>query len=172
MLTRWLILAVLAILVSGCGAFDLFRDETTSTVPAVPRERSVDPARAAALINAHRQARGRPPLTVDPRLNAIAAQTARELARRDKVKTQMHTTRGLARRLEAANYRAARASENLGGGYPTLVTAVDGWKSSRRHNRNLLNREMTHMGIGLAVTDKGRLKSFWVLLLARPDQQV
>ena len=170
---RWLTVVAVAAVLSGCGALDLFRDEkTTTTVPAVPRERSVDPQRAAELINAHRQARGRPPLRVDPRLNAIAARTARELARRNQVKTEMHTTRGLARRLEAANYRAARASENLGGGYPTLVTAVEGWKGSREHNRNLLNREMTHMGIGLAVTDRGKLKSFWVLLLARPDQQV
>jgi uncharacterized protein YkwD len=144
-------------------------DKPDATVPNVPRERSVNPARAAQLINAYREARGRDAYAVDPRLNAIAAETARELARRDKLKTEMHTSAGLGRRLREAGYPAMRAAENLGAGYPTLKMAVEGWKGSREHNRNLLRRDMTHMGIGLALTDKGMFKSYWVLLVAAPD---
>lgn len=163
-----LALVCLAPLVTGCGVPSLFSEKPPATVPNVPRETSVDPARAAALINAHRAAHGLAPLTVDPALNRIAAQTASELARRDTLKTQMHTAAGLGRRFDDAGYDAERGAENLGAGYPTLALAMEGWKSSSRHDRNLLNEEMTHMGIGLALTDAGQFHSYWVLLLARP----
>ncbi|MEO1103580.1 MAG: CAP domain-containing protein [Pseudomonadota bacterium] len=157
--------------VAGCGIPRLgFGDKPAATVPNVPRERSVDPARALALINEHRTSRGRTPLKHDPRLSGIARETARELARRNTLRTEMHTSQGIAKRLDAANYTASRAAENLGAGYPTLVLTVEGWKDSRGHNKNLLNREVTHAGIGLALTGEGPYKSFWVLLLAAPDE--
>ncbi|MCF3935767.1 CAP domain-containing protein [Acuticoccus sp. M5D2P5] len=162
---RSLLLILVVTVLASCGG----PGKDGMTVPNVPRERSVSPAAAAQLINAHRAAHGRQPLTVDPALNAVAAETARELARRDRLKTRMHSGPGLARRLDAAGYPALRAAENLGSGYPTLVMTVDGWENSRGHNRNLLNPDMTHMGIGLALTDEGIYKSYWVLILAEPD---
>lgn len=171
MLKSMALVVAASLLVASCGVGNMlpFGNKPTTSVPNVPRERSVDPARAIALINQHRKAKGRPPLTVDPALSAIAAETARELARRNTLRTEMHTSKGIADRLEKANYSASRAAENLGAGYPTLVLAVEGWKSSSGHNKNLLNRELTHAGIGLALTDKGDYHSFWVLILATPD---
>ena len=168
-MTRISILVALTLSLAGCGWFGGREESPVLSVPKVARERSVDPARAASLINAYRSSKGLSVLTVDPTLNRIAAETARELARRDTLKTSMHTAAGLGRRLNAASYSAARAAENLGAGYPTLQAAVDGWKGSSGHNKNLVNPEMTHMGIGLALTDKGKFHSYWVLLLARPD---
>ncbi|UOM36065.1 CAP domain-containing protein [Acuticoccus sp. I52.16.1] len=165
---RIVVTLAVVLALAGCGRFGS-GDEPGLTVPNVAREQSVDPARAAQLINAYRVSKGAGPLQVDPALNRIAAETARELARRDTLKTRMHTAGGLARRLLADDYSAERAAENLGAGYPTLVMAVDGWKTSPGHNKNLLNREMTHMGIGLALTQKGKFHSYWVLLLAKPD---
>lgn len=160
--TRVLCLAVAAGLLFGC-------EGAPKTVPWQPRETSVDPAVAAGKINAYRVERGRTPLAVDPQLNRIAAQTARILADRAQLRTELHTRTGLVQRLEAADYAAVAAAENLGAGYPTLDTAIEGWKGSRGHNRNLLNRQMTRMGIGLALTNRGKFGSYWVLLLARPD---
>ncbi|WP_162409565.1 CAP domain-containing protein [Acuticoccus sediminis] len=168
MMKRLSVIVCLTLALAGCGLMG-GKEKAPSTVPNVPRERSVDPGRAAELINAHRKAHGRAPLVVDPALNRVAADTARELARRDKLMTSMHTPGGLARRLDEANYPAARAAENLGSGYPTLVMAVEGWERSSGHNKNLLNRDVTHMGIGLALTDKGKYHSYWVLILAQPD---
>lgn len=163
-----MIVVLLCLTLAGCGGFGFGRG-AEGTVPAAPRERSVDPARAVALINEHRTERGREPLTVDRRLSAIARQTARELARRDTLRTEMHTRDGLSQRLEAAGYPARRAAENLGAGYPTLTVAIEAWKASRRHNRNLLNRDLTHAGIGLGLTDEGVFRSYWVLVLATPE---
>lgn len=165
------VVLALSLALSGCGmlGFGGNEDAPALTVPRVARERTVNPAQAAELINAHRRANGLSALTVDPRLNAIAADTARELARRDRLKTEMHTAGGLGARLSKAGYSASRAAENLGAGYPTLAMTVEGWENSPGHNKNLLNGEMTHMGIGLALTDKGKFHSYWVLLLALPD---
>ena len=169
---RIVAITVLCALCAGCGGIPTFGigKGGPTTVPNVPRERSVDPDRAIALINDYRKKKGRPPLQVDPALSAIAAETARELARRNKVSTEMHTSEGISKRFAAANYEAVRAAENLGAGYPTLVLVIEGWEKSAGHRRNLLNREFTRAGIGLALTDAGDLKSFWVLLLAKPDE--
>lgn len=168
-MVRALTLALAAVLsLSGCGYIGLGGRDTPATVDRAARERTVDPDRAAELINAHRVARGRSALVVDPELNRIAGETAAELARRDRLKTGMHTASGLSRRL-AGRFEAQRAAENLGAGYPTLETTVAGWKGSSGHNANLLNGELSHMGIGLALTEKGQFHSYWVLLLARPD---
>lgn len=163
------VVLVLVLVLSGCGMLGL-GGSGPSTVPNVARERSVDPAEAIRLINARRERRGRQPLVVDARLNRVAAETARELARRDKLLTELHTKKGLAERLDEAGFPAQRAAENLGAGYPTLALAVEGWTGSRRHNRNLLNRDVSHAGIGLALTDEGDFKSYWVLILAKPAE--
>lgn len=152
---------------AGCGGFG---SKAPSTVPNVPRERSVNPDRAVALINEYRQSKGREPLVADARLSAIAADTARKLAARNTLNTEMHTPKGLQRRLAAANYAEGRAAENLGAGYPTLVMAVEGWQKSSGHRKNLLNRELTNAGIGLALSDKGPYYSYWVLILATPAE--
>lgn len=165
---RYILLLIIGLSVSGCGMLGLGDSGPPKTVPNVARERTVNPAEAVALINAHRKSKGRAPLTVDPALNRIAAETARELARRDKLRTEMHTGKGLARRLDKAGYPFSRVAENLGAGYPTLATTVEGWKASRGHNKNLLIKNVTRAGIGLALTDKGQFKSYWVLILARP----
>ncbi len=168
---RLLLVGALALNLSGCGWLGLDgREVPTLTASPVARERSVDPREAARLINAHRAANGLAALAVDPVLSSIAADTADRLAGRDRLKTAMHTSGGLSRRLRAARYDADRAAENLGAGYPTLLMAVDGWKGSKGHNANLLNPDLTRMGIGLALTDEGRFHSYWVLLLARPSE--
>lgn len=164
---HFIVLCVL-LAVAGCGRFGLGDSGPPTTVPNVARERSVNPAEAIRQINAYRASKGRGPLTVDPVLNQVAAETARELARRNTIKTEMHTGKGLARRLDAKRYPFGRAAENLGAGYPTLAMAIDGWKASRGHNKNLLIRDVTRAGIGLALTDKGPYHSYWVLILTRP----
>lgn len=168
---RHAITLLVALALAGCGMMPGAGDGPAGdfrSVPAQARETTVDPAEAARKINAFRRSRGRAPLTVDPRLNAVAAATARELARRDRLKTELHSRGGLQRRLDAAGYAHVAAAENLGAGYPTLELAVRGWRNSPGHRRNLLNRNVDHMGIGLALADGGRYVSYWVLIMARP----
>ena len=156
----------LAALVAACaGPREDFR-----SVPNQPRQTSVDPAEAARLINQFRLSRGRGLLTVDPTLNRIAAETARVMADRDRLRTELHSEGGLARRLDAAGFAHVAAAENLGAGYPTLALAVEGWKNSPGHRQNLLNPNVSRMGIGLALADRGRYRSYWVLIMAAPGE--
>ncbi|MEP3279544.1 MAG: CAP domain-containing protein [Stappiaceae bacterium] len=154
----------LALAIAGCGS----TPELTS-VPATKRELTVSPAAAASKINAYRAKKGLAPLVVDPALNRIAQQTADKLAAKDTMATSMHTDQGLMQRLDRAGYPDLAAAENLGAGYPTLDWAVKGWQGSKGHNKNLLNKRMTHMGIGLKVRGTGKWQSYWVLILAQKD---
>ena len=159
---RGLALLAMLVLLAACGS-------DPETVPYQPRETSVNPASAAAKINAYRASRGLAGLAVDPVLNDIAAQTAREIAGDPGRRSELHSGAGIQQRFEAAGYAILGAAENIGKGYPTLDTAIAGWQGSRGHDRNLLNEDMTRLGIGLALTDADSFKSYWVLLLAAPD---
>jgi uncharacterized protein YkwD len=159
---RGLVLLALLALIAACGS-------EPQTLPYQPRETSVNPASAAAKINAYRASRGLAPLTVDPVLNRMAAETAREIAGNPARQRELHSNAGVQRRFEAAGYPILGAAENIGKGYPTLDTAIAGWQGSRGHDRNLLHEDMTRVGIGLALTGADSFKSYWVLLLALPD---
>jgi uncharacterized protein YkwD len=126
--------------------------------------------RGAALvkINAYRAANGLPGLNLDPNLDAVAADMARLIGRRDSMNTRAHSARGLSGRLDRAGYDSYAGAENLGAGYVSFDHALDGWKGSPDHDKNLLNRHVTRMGIARVQRPDGRYLNFWVLILARP----
>ena len=132
------------------------------------RDVSVSAGAAASAINGYRASHGLPPLQHDARLDAVSADMARHIARKDSMNTRAHSARGLSSRLDGAGYPTYAGAENLGAGYTSLGHAMDGWKGSRDHNRNLLNRHVTRFGIARASRPDGRYLNFWVLTLARP----
>ena len=62
-------------------------------------------------------------------------------------------------------------AENIGTGYHNLDQAMAGWKNSAGHRKNLLNPDVTEIGIAVAYTPKGKFHDYWALVLARKDQR-
>jgi uncharacterized protein YkwD len=160
--------AVLALMLALPAAGCLFGGEPPSPVARRSRPShpvSVDPAQAAALISAFRAQNGLGPVTVNARLNAIATTQARKMAAENEMS---HTVAGdFPERLAAGPYDADRAAENLGEGYDSLPDAMEGWKRSPGHRKNLL-ADVTEIGIATGYTPEGRSNVFWSLELARP----
>jgi uncharacterized protein YkwD len=74
-------------------------------------------------------------------------------------------------RIQRSGFDAAVAVENIGAGYHTLAEAFSGWRDSPPHRANMLNGNVTKMGIAAAYAPQSKYKVFWSLILARPDER-
>ena len=154
----------LALPAAGC----LLGDEPPSPVarrPRISHPVAVDPAQAAGMVSAFRAQNGLGPVKVSAKLNGIAAAQARKMAAENEMS---HTVAGqFPDRLAAGAYDADRAAENLGEGYDSLAEAMEGWKRSPEHRKNLL-ADVTEIGIATGYTPEGRSNVFWSLELGKP----
>ncbi len=116
------------------------------------------------MISAYRQSQGLGPVAVDPKLNALAQEQANAMARSGQVSHDLGG--GFTRRI--ASFNPDAAAENLGGGFHDLPEAMQRWRESAGHNRNLLNRDVTLIGIASVYAPNTTYKSYWALLLAKP----
>ena len=127
----------------------------------------VDQGRAAAMVSEFRAANGLGPVGVDSRLSQAAGTQAVAMGRRD---TLSHRVGGsLARRVSAVGYDWGATAENIGAGYSSLDDVMAGWRASAGHRKNLLNPNVTEIGIAAVATPPGAAKrSYWALVLAGP----
>jgi hypothetical protein len=128
---------------------------------------AVDAGHTASLVSAYRAQHGLGPVSADSRLMSAAANQARAMGERDKIG---HRVAGsLPRRVSAAGYDWGATTENLGAGYSSLDAAMQGWKASGEHRKNLLNPLVTEIGVAAVATPPGSKKrSYWALILAGP----
>ncbi|MGO4388453.1 CAP domain-containing protein [Microvirga sp. 2YAF29] len=120
----------------------------------------VDGAMARDMIGAYRRNNGLGPLTIDPDLQALAEAEAQAMASADKPSS----TDAVKARLSSAGFAAPGA--NLSAGYHTLAEAFSGWRESPQHNRVLLDRSATRIGIATAYTPNSKYKVYWALVVA------
>jgi hypothetical protein len=142
-------------------------------VPHAAGERpaTVDPGAAAAMISEFRKGSGLAAVSLDPQLTAIAAKHAQAMAAADKLAHVLPGEGSFPRRLSAGGYNAAVAAENIGAGYHNLNEAFAGWRVSPLHKANLLNKDVTRIGIAVAYNGKSKFRDYWSLVLARPDDR-
>jgi uncharacterized protein YkwD len=128
---------------------------------------AVDAGAAAQLVTAFRAANGLGPVGVDSRLMQAAATQAEAMGERDEMG---HNVIGpLSRRVSAAGYDWGATAENLGAGYVSLEGAMQGWKDSPGHRKNLLNPRVSEIGVAAVRTPAGSKKRlYWALILAGP----
>jgi len=124
---------------------------------------------AISLISDYRRKNGLPPLETDPKLQAMAEEQARLMAKANKV-THDPGGRNFTKRLKASGFDAQRAAENIGAGYHTMAEAFSGWRDSPSHNKNMLLPGATRVGIATAYAPNSKYKVFWSLVLAEPDK--
>jgi uncharacterized protein YkwD len=122
-----------------------------------------------ARVNAERQAKGLPPLTSEPHLDAAAQAHAEDMLARsyyDHASLEGRTPRD---RVEVTGYLAHKVGENIAEGEFSVDEVMDGWLASSGHRRNLLDEGFTHFGMGLAIGRfEDRLRILWVQEFAVP----
>lgn len=96
----------------------------------------------AELINRYRQRHGLAPLALAPNLVALASEHSTEMATRGRL-----THEGFDHRFKRAGSRVC--VENVGWNYATAEALMDGWRHSPAHHRNLLEAQVSYMGVAM-----------------------
>lgn len=117
--------------------------------------------RAFDLVNAERRARGESPLQWDAELSQLARQHSLEMARYGNLNHTGRDGRDMADRARAAGIRGWRVlGENIAfnqGFNDPSGFAVERWMGSSKHRANILNRQFTRTGIGVARAADGSI---------------
>lgn len=146
-LTRTLAFTALTLLAAGCGAIssqEIYRVPTDVAAPA-PQDATVSVIR---LINTERAARGLEPLTPDPRLESAAQSHARHMAERDCYAHVCPGEPALDQRVRQAGYPYRKITENIHAAQTDPQRVVAGWMNSPGHRRNILDPDVTEIGVG------------------------
>jgi uncharacterized protein YkwD len=143
------------------GMPSFYRDLATS-------DATVDAAAAQSMISGYRANNGLGPVTLDPELMKMAAEQARVMAAKDKL--DHSAGKPFQDRIQQSGFDAGVAVENIGAGYHTLAEAFSGWRDSPPHRANMLNNQVTKMGIAASYSPQSKYKVFWSLILAAPDE--
>lgn len=126
-------------------------------------------------VNQFRQSEDLRPVKVNETLQKAAAEYAEFMARTGKYGHRADG-RTPADRAEAAGYDYCIVLENIAYRSGRLDAVelgkhfFEGWEESPEHRRNMLNRDVTQMGVGLAKTDDGRTV-FAVQMFGRPESE-
>ena len=116
------------------------------------------------MISQYRRNHGLSELALDARLQGVALERARAMARRGAVDSR--SAGGLAATLKAAGVRGDGAAiENLSAGYDTLAEAFSGWRQSPAHNARMLDTRARRMGLAAVYAPGSKFKVFWALVL-------
>jgi len=117
--------------------------------------------RAFELVNAERRQRGESPLQWDAELSQVARQHSLNMARSGALGHVGPGGQGMAERVRAAGIRGWQAlGENVAfnqGFDDPGAFAVERWMGSSKHRANILNRQFTRTGIGVARAADGSI---------------
>ena len=123
----------------------------------------IDAEAARAMISQYRRNHGLSDLALDPDLQRIAQEQARDAGRQPKFDAKANA---LKERLAANKVNAHSTVANISAGYHTLAEAFSGWRQSAPHNAHMLEPRARRMGIATAYEPGAKYHVFWVLILA------
>ena len=125
---------------------------------------TIDPAAARDMISIYRANNGLAVLSIDPALQRAARARAEAMVKSGAASPD--TASKLKARLASEGVVSGVAVENVSAGYHTLAEAFSGWRQSRPHNANMLNKSARRMGIATAYAPGSKYKVYWALVLA------
>jgi stress response protein SCP2 len=116
--------------------------------------------------NAERVRRGLRPLTVDARLGAAAHAHSADMVQRGFFAHESPDGRQVWDRAVAAGYAYRKVAENIAAGQRTAEEVVRGWMGSPGHRANILDGDLTQIGVGRA--DGGSYGVYWTQVFGTP----
>ncbi len=120
-------------------------------------------------VNRLRKAAGVQPLSEDARLDAAAQEHAEDMSSRGYYDHQSPEGKNVGDRLHAEGYVWRLAAENLAAGHFTVESALDAWMKSSGHRANLLHKDVTDFGFGIAVGPmESKYRVLWVQTFGAP----
>jgi len=115
--------------------------------------------------NAQRRQAGAPELSQNALLCRVARQHAQAMAKANNLSHRLNG-KSIDGRVSAAGYKWTAVSENIAWNQRSVPDVMDCWMRSDGHRINLLNKDVTEMGAGIAMNSKGEF--FFVQVFASP----
>jgi uncharacterized protein YkwD len=112
-------------------------------------------------INTYRAQNGVPALKLSVSLTKASKWMSVDMARNDNLDHTDSLGRSYTRRITAFGYRGAFRSENIAAGSGSAAAALEQWKSSAPHRKNLLSPGMKVIGIGRSYGAGSMLGWYW-----------
>ncbi len=156
--------AIIVLLALGGCASDVPLEQPSMYFNMAEAGAKLDAEAAATMISLYRKNNGLGAVVVDPELMKVAEAQSRAMASRNKLDHDVKAP--LPKRLQAAGYPATLAVENVSAGYHTLAEAFSGWRDSPPHRANMLQNDVTKLGIAASYAPNTKYKVFWALILA------
>jgi len=156
--------AIIGLLALGGCAADAPIEQPSMYFNMAESGAKLDPQAAASMISLYRKNNGLGAVVIDPELMRVAEGQSLAMASRNKLDHDAKAP--LPKRLQAAGYKATLAVENVSAGYHTLAEAFSGWRDSPPHRANMLQNDVTKMGIAASYAPNTKYKVFWTLILA------
>lgn len=133
---------------------------TTKTATPEPRPKptpTADPAdspaeQVLALVNARRAEAGCRPVKLDDRLSRAAQLHSEDMSANDYFDHTSKDGRTFSDRAKAQGYQTPGA-ENIAQGQSSADAVMDAWMNSQGHRENILNCDLSTMGLGLVEND-------------------
>jgi stress response protein SCP2 len=119
-----------------------------------------------AATNAERARYGLPALTVDARLGAAAQAHSDDMVRRDFFSHADPDGQQVWDRALARGYAYRKVAENIAAGQRSAAEVVRGWMDSPGHRANILDGELTQIGVGHALG--GGYGTTWTQVFGTP----
>jgi uncharacterized protein YkwD len=101
-------------------------------------------------------------------LDRAAAIHSQDMAQRGELEHEGRDGSSPADRVTRTGYRWRSVAENIAAGQTTAEQVVQSWVRSPEHCANLMNPDVTEMGIAYAVNLKSEAGIYWAQKLARP----
>jgi uncharacterized protein YkwD len=154
---------------SGCSGNNVPDGQPSFYQDLAGPNASLDAGVAASMISGYRRNNGLGAVTIDPELMRLANEQATAMAARGVLHHNVGTP--FQERIRKSRFDPSVAVENVGAGYHTLAEAFSGWRDSPPHRANMLNANVTRMGIAAVYSPKSKYKVFWALILAGADER-
>jgi stress response protein SCP2 len=140
-------------------------DVAEEAAPVVPD--AIGPlGEVVAATNVERARHGLPALTVDARLAAAAQAHSDDMVRRDFFAHASPDGRQVWDRAVAQGYAYRKVAENIAAGQRSAAEVVRGWMDSPGHRANILDGELTQIGVGHALG--GGYGTTWTQVFGAP----
>ncbi len=141
--------------------------------PAAPRRTPFTKSEVIALVNDARAAQGLKPLSPQAQLSAAAAVHSQDMACNDFVDHVGSDGEKWYGRVAAQGYaNSASARENIYVGNPAFggdpQGAFDWWMNSKVHRENILNPNISEIGVAYFYNSESTYGGYYTMVLARP----
>ncbi|MGM7684625.1 CAP domain-containing protein [Cytobacillus sp. Hm23] len=117
------------------------------------------------LTNAERSRNGLQPLKVDPTLSSIARTKSSDMRDKNYFSHISPTYGSVFNMLRAHGVHFHTGAENIAVGHSSAEEVVKFWMNNSGHRANVLNHDMTHIGVGY--TTGGSYGHYWTQILVQ-----